>query len=315
MVQENCIEKPKIIIVCGPTGSGKTGLAVNISLKFGGEVVSADSVSIYKGLDIGSAKPTEVEKKGVPHYMIDVVEPNAEFSVSEYENAALPIVYNIISSGKIPVICGGTGFYINSILYEMSYGKTAGDRSVREKYETLAKERGNAYVYDILKRTDPETAEVLHPNDLTRVVRALEIYELSGIKKSAIKDDRIPRFDAYIIMTDIKRDVLYRRIDSRVDKMIAEGLENEVVGLLKQGITTKNQCMQGIGYKEVAESVEKGEPLPIELIKMRSRRYAKRQITFFKRYDGAKRVDPTNGDSVREVFDDIEKFINKRTEN
>lgn len=191
MVQENRLnpeKKRKIIVVCGPTASGKTALAVEIALKFGGEIVSADSVSVYKGLDIGSAKPSEEEKKGVPHYLIDVASPKDSFSVGDYEELAVPTVEDILDRGKIPIICGGTGFYVNSILYRMSYGLSKGDAAIRQKYEQAADEKGREYVYSVLKEKDPETAGKLHPNDLVRVIRALEIFDATGVKKSDIKD-------------------------------------------------------------------------------------------------------------------------------
>ena len=218
MVQENSLRK--ILIVCGATGSGKSSLAVDLALKYGGEVVSADSVAIYKKLDVGSAKPTKEEMKGVPHHMIDVVSPFDEFSVSDYEEMALPIIEDILSRGKLPIICGGTGFYINSILYKMSYGKVKGDLAVREKYQRLAEEKGVDAVFDVLIEKDPETAKILHPNDLVRVIRALEIFEGSGVKKSEIVDEKIPRFDFLTVLTDLDREVLYDRINKRVDLMV-----------------------------------------------------------------------------------------------
>lgn len=308
MVQENSLRK--ILIVCGATGSGKSSLAVDLALKYGGEVVSADSVAIYKKLDVGSAKPTKEEMKGVPHHMIDVVSPFDEFSVSDYEEMALPIIDDILNRGKLPIICGGTGFYINSILYKMSYGKVKGDLAVREKYQRLAEEKGVDAVFDVLIEKDPETAKILHPNDLVRVIRALEIFEGSGVKKSEIVDEKIPRFDFLTVLTDLDREVLYDRINKRVDLMVENGIEEEVRSLLNDGVTLENQCMQGIGYKEVAESILSKEPFPSELVKMRSRRYAKRQITFFKKSENVALFNLYENNAIVKLFKIIDNFLN-----
>ena len=308
MVQENSLNK--IIVVCGPTGSGKSKLAVELALKYNGEVISADSVAIYKHLNVGSAKPTIEEMKGVKHHLIDVVSPFDEFSVSDYEKYALNAIEDIISRGKLPIICGGTGFYVNSVLYKMSYGKAKGDLNVRAKYQALANEQGNQAVFEILKEKDPETAKILHVNDLVRVIRALEIVESSGIKKSDIIDEKIPRFDFIAITTDMPRDVLYDRINKRVDLMIENGIEEEVKGLLNLGVTLENQCMQGIGYKEVVESIANGLAFPTELVKMNSRRYAKRQITFFKRFENLVKYNPLIDCDFEKLCKIIDNFLN-----
>ncbi len=308
MVQKNSLNK--ILVVCGPTGSGKSALSVELALKYGGEVVSADSVAIYKGLDVGSAKPDSKEMKGVIHHMIDVVTPFDEFSVSDYENMALKAVEDILSRGKLPIICGGTGFYINSILYKMSYGKTKGDEKIRQKYQEMAQNLGNGAVFEVLKNKDPETAQILHENDLVRVIRALEIVESTGVKKSDIKDEKTPRYDFISIMTDMPRETLYDRINKRVDIMVEKGIESEVKGLIDKGVTIQNQCMQGIGYKEVYESITRGEPFPYELVKMNSRRYAKRQITFFKRNENLYKYNPLLDGEFEKLCKIIDNFLN-----
>lgn len=313
MVQKNRLnseKKKKIIVVCGPTASGKTSLAVEIALKFGGEIVSADSVSVYKGLDIGSAKPSEEEKKGVPHYLIDVASPKDKFSVGDYEELAVPAVEDILTRGKLPIICGGTGFYVNSILYRMSYGLSKGNIVIRQKYEQEADEKGREFVYSVLKEKDPETASKLHPNDLVRVIRALEIFDATGVKKSDIKDEMIPRYDFIALMPTMPREILYERINLRVDDMMSRGLTSEVKSLLESGVTLDDQCMQGIGYKETAEAILRGAEIPIELIKMNTRRYAKRQITFFKRFQNLYPIDFTENDRIEKTFKIIDNFLN-----
>ncbi len=299
----------KIIVVCGSTASGKTALAVDLAKRYDGEVVSADSVAIYKGLDVGSAKPTKEEMQGVKHYMIDVVSPFDEFSVSDYESAALPIVNDILSRGKLPIICGGTGFYINSVLYKMSYGNSKGNAEIRNKYEKIVAEKGNEVAYEILKRVDPATAEKLHPNDKMRVIRALEIFESSGVRKSDIKDEMTPRFDFIAIMPTYDREILYNRINLRVDRMFENGLEEEVRGLLKSGLTLENQSMQGIGYKETAEAILNGSEMPLDTIKLNTRHYAKRQITFFKRFHNIFTVDNLGDGSFEKVCKIADNFL------
>lgn len=274
----------EVLVICGATATGKTALAAECAKLLGSAVISADSQLVYKGLDIGTAKPTKEEMLGVPHYMIDVAGPKDEYSVSDYRNAALPILNELISQGKVPVICGGTGFYINSLLFDYSYGGVPANEEVRSKYENLAAERGKEYVYDILKEKDGASAAKLHPNDLKRVIRALEIAE-SGIKKSDIDDGSSPRFSYLAVAADFQREQLYARINERVDKMFEAGLVDEVKGLLARGTDENCRCMQAIGYKEVLEGLKNGysQSTMRDIIKQNTRRYAKRQITFFKK--------------------------------
>lgn len=274
----------EVLVICGATATGKTALAAECAKLLGSAVISADSQLVYKGLDIGTAKPAKEEMLGVPHYMIDVAGPKDEYSVSDYRDTALPIAEDLVSQGKVPVICGGTGFYINSLLFDYSYGGVPANEEVRKKYENLAAERGKEYVYDILKEKDGASAAKLHPNDLKRVIRALEIAE-SGVKKSDIDDGSSPRFSYLAVAADFLREQLYARINERVDKMFEAGLVDEVQGLLARGIDENCRCMQAIGYKEVLEGVKNGysQSTMRDIIKQNTRRYAKRQITFFKK--------------------------------
>lgn len=293
----NIAKKGKILIICGPTASGKSELAVKCAEILRSEIISADALDVYKGLNIGTAKPTAAEMHRIKHHLLDVVDADKTFSVGDYKELARPIVNDLINSGKVPVICGGTGFYIDSVLYDLSYGKSAANLVVREKYMTMAEKQGKNAVFDVLKSVDPETAVKLHPNDLKRVVRALEIFE-SGTKKSDIVDERVPVYDYAAYCIDYDRENLYARIDERVDKMIENGLIQEVESLIKSGLTSDNQSMQGIGYKEIYSYFNGNYTLAeaISAIKLNTRHYAKRQITFFKRLKGLIWLKPDNAD-------------------
>ena len=293
MVQKNSIEN-KLIVICGPTASGKTKLAIDLARVLNGEVISADSMIIYKNFNIGTAKPTFEEMQGIKHHLIDVCDGNDEFSVTDYKNLALPIISDIFSKGKIPIICGGTGFYINSILFDLSYGNASSNPLIREKYNQMAKEYGNLAVYNKLLEVDPESAKKLHFNDLKRVIRALEIFEESGKLKSDFNDTLTPRFDYVAFSYDYPREMLYNRIDKRVDIMLENGLVDEVKKLLDDGVKPSSQSMQGIGYKEVVDYVygKTSYEEMVEILKRNSRRYAKRQITFFKKLKGLKYITP-----------------------
>ena len=210
----------KLIAICGPTASGKTSLAVACAKVFGGEVVSCDALLVYRGLNIGTAKPTKEEMGGIPHHIIDIVEPTQSFSVHDFECAALPIVEDILARGKVPVLCGGTGFYMNAILFRSGFGHAGGDAAIREKYERIAAERGREYLHSLLRECDPESAEKLHHNDVKRVIRALEIYELTGCKKSSQTDSFEPRYPYEAFAINWDRQTLYARIHERTQAML-----------------------------------------------------------------------------------------------
>lgn len=295
----------KLLVLCGATATGKTALAVECAKRLGGEVVSCDALLVYRGLNIGTAKPTEEEKGGIPHYMIDVVDPNENFSVSDFERLALPIVDDILARGKVPVLCGGTGFYVKSLLFSHGYGNAAANPALREKYERIAAEEGKAKLHEMLRAVDRESAEVLHENDVKRVMRALEIYELTGIKKSEQNDGETPRYEYGAFSFDYPRTELYERIDARVDEMLRKGLTEEVEGLLQSGVHENAQCMQGIGYKEVVQFLknEYSHSTMLDTIKQNTRRYAKRQLTFFKKLPNLHWLQPQSvQNAAREVL-------------
>lgn len=284
----------KVLVICGATASGKTSLAVECAKKLNTEVISADSQLIYKGLNVGTAKPTAEEMCGVKHHMIDIVEPTESFNVGNYRETALPIMKKLLSENKIPVICGGTGFYINSLLFDFSYGNIEGSEEVRRRYAELLDQNGKEALFERLKEVDPETAEKLHVNDVKRVIRALEIYELSGKRKSEQHDNMVSAFDYLAVAINFKREELYDRINKRVDKMFEVGLVEEVQGLLSRGIDEKYQCMQAIGYKEVLAGLKNGDLRSTmrDIIKQNTRHYAKRQIVFFKKLPNIVWLEP-----------------------
>lgn len=294
----------KLLVICGPTASGKSALAVECARLLGGEIVSCDAFQIYRGLNIGTAKPTEAERGGIPHHMIDVAAPTEDFSVSDFERMAVPVVEDILARGRTPILCGGTGFYLNAILYEHAFGGVPADRAVREKYERIAMEEGREALHARLKDVDPESAEKLHANDVKRVIRALEIYELTGRKKSDQNDGGDPRYPFEAFAFAFPREVLYRRIEERVDEMFRRGLIEEVQNILQSGVSEHAQCMQGIGYKEVVEGLKNGDlqSTMSDIIKKNTRNYAKRQETFFKKMKNLHRIEPCGIDeAAREV--------------
>ncbi len=300
----------KVLVICGATASGKTRLAVDCALKLNTEVISADSQLIYRGLNIGTAKPTAEEMRGVKHHMIDVVEPTEAFSVSDYAETALPVLENLLSSNKTPIICGGTGFYINALLFDLGYGNAAADENVRKKYADFLEKNGKDALFSKLKEVDPETAALLHPNDIKRVIRALEIFEVSGKKKSAQHDGYIPKYEYVAVAVNYPREVLYERINRRVDEMFKCGLVEEVESLLRRGINENFQCMQAIGYKEVVFGLRNGDlrSTMSNIIKQNTRHYAKRQITFFKKMPNIVWVDPKDAtaDKLLEILNEID---------
>ena len=281
------MNKPKILCVVGPTASGKTDYAVELALKCGGEVVSCDSMQIYKHMDIGTAKPTADEMKGVKHHMIDIIEPNESFSVARFSEMARECIDDILLRGKTPVLCGDTGLYFDSTINNINFIQMDTDEEYRKDLESAAKVFGNEYVYKILKRVDEESAESIHPNNLKRVIRALEIYKTTGKKKSELDKEQLsePLYEPEITGLMRDREVLYDRINKRVDIMMEKGLVDEVSDLIKIGIDTDATSMQAIGYKEIIEYLDGKTSLSdaVDKIKRESRRYAKRQLTWFKR--------------------------------
>ncbi|HJA96080.1 MAG TPA: tRNA (adenosine(37)-N6)-dimethylallyltransferase MiaA [Firmicutes bacterium] len=292
----------KLLVICGATASGKTSLAVKCAKRLNGEVISCDALLVYRGLNIGTAKPTREEMGGIPHHLIDVADPTDGFTVHDFERLALDAVADISARGKVPVLCGGTGFYLNAVLFQSGFGNAAADEGVRAKYNAIAAEKGKEYLHGLLQEVDAESAAVLHPNDVKRVVRALEIYELTGKKKSDQQDGRVPRFPYEAFAFDYPREVLYERIDRRAAQMFEEGLVEEVRGLLAS-VPENAQCMQAIGYKEVVEGLKNGDNQSTmrDIVQKNTRNYAKRQLTFFKKLPNLHWLTPSDA-AVEEVI-------------
>ncbi|NMA64931.1 MAG: tRNA (adenosine(37)-N6)-dimethylallyltransferase MiaA [Clostridiaceae bacterium] len=277
----------KVIVVAGPTASGKTDLAIELALLINGEIISADSMQIYRGMDIGTAKPTIVERKGIPHHMLDIVDPDEEYSVAQFQKDAKNCIKEILCKGKIPIVAGGTGLYINSLVYNITFSETIADWEYRKQLQEMAEEKGPDILHQLLQEVDPKSAERIHPNNIKRVIRALEVYKTTGkpISQHQLESrSKKPEYDYKIFGLEIERDILYKRIDKRAGKMMEMGLYEEVEGLLEK-YSPDLVSLQGIGYKEIISAI-KGEysiEEAVEKIKLNTRHLAKRQMTWFKK--------------------------------
>ena len=282
------MQKKPMIILTGPTAVGKSALSVELAKQINGAIISADSMQVYRHMDIGSAKITPGEMQGITHYMIDELEPDEEFHVVRFVTMAKEYLNKIYADGKIPIIAVGTGFYIQALLYDIDFTKQQCDETYREKLEALAKERGAEYLHGMLREVDPASAEAIHANNIKRVIRALEFYHLSGKKISehneTERQKQSPYNFAYFVLTD-ERAKLYDRIDRRVDAMVEAGLVDEVKKLKAMGCSRKMVSMQGLGYKEILAYLDGEYTLEeaIYIIKRETRHFAKRQLTWFKR--------------------------------
>ena len=291
--------KPKVIVIVGPTASGKTSLSIELAKKINGEIVSSDSMQIYKDMNIGSAKPTKEEMQGIKHYLIDEVLPTERFSVAEYKKRAEQAIEEIVKKGKVPIVVGGTGLYANSLIYQVEYNETKLDEKYREQLMEIAKtQEGLNNLYNKAKEIDKEATEKISPNDKKRIIRILEIYNETGKTKTELEKEsrkKEVKYDYKIFWINIEREILYERINKRVDIMINQGLIEEVKNLIKK-YPNFPTAMQAIGYKEIVEYLDNKitKEQAIEKIKQESRRYAKRQITWFKRIENKKELQGLN---------------------
>lgn len=281
-------KQKKLIVLTGPTAVGKTALSIRLAKEIGGEIISADSMQVYRHMDIGSAKITETEMQGVPHYLVDILEPMEEFNVFLFQKLAKEAMERIYQNGHIPIIVGGTGFYIQSVLYDIDFTDNETDRTYRTELEALAKEKGAEYLHELLKKADPEAAEQIHANNVKRVIRALEYHRLTGEKISehnrTEREKESPYDFCYFVLND-ERSRLYERIERRVDQMLADGLVEEVKALKEMGCGMEQISMQGLGYKEILGYLDGAFDLEqaVYLIKRDTRHFAKRQLTWFRR--------------------------------
>ncbi len=310
--------RPKILVITGPTASGKTALAVELAKRHNGEVISADSMQIYRRMDIGTAKPTAQEMGGVPHHMIDVADPEEDFSVARYVDLAGRCVEDVLSRGKLPILAGGTGLYIDSLLSGRTFAAFDEASPLRSELEGRYAREGGPALLQELARIDPDAAARLHPNDGKRIVRALEVWLTTGKTITRHNEETKalpPRYDALTLTLDfVRREDLWDRVDRRVDKMMEAGLEGEVRALLDSGVPERCTAMQAIGYKEMVPVVS-GDMAAEDAaaqIKLRSRQYAKRQRTWFRRNQGAKWLlwgpVPNFADALQRSTDYMEEF-------
>ena len=278
----------KILVLAGPTAVGKTALSIELAKKLNGEIISTDSMQIYKYMDIGSAKITTEEMDGIKHHMIDVTTPDKPFSVVDFKNMAQPIIDDLLSKDKLPILTGGTGLYINALTCNMNFTDATNDEAYRLELEELAKEHGDIYIHNMLKDIDPVSYESIHPNNRKRVIRALEVYKVTNKPFSSFnagEDFYKSKYDVHYYVLNMDREKLYQRINKRVDIMFEKGLLNECIKLKENGYNSLMQAMQGIGYKEVLMYLENSISLEeaTEMIKQGSRNYAKRQLTWFRK--------------------------------
>ena len=282
------MEKKKLVVLTGPTAVGKTKLSIELAKKIGGEIISADSCQVYKHMDIGSAKIRPEEMENIPHFLVDELEPSEEFNVVVFQQKAKQYMQEIYERGHIPILVGGTGFYIQAVLYDINFSEDDDNHQIREELETLAAEKGAAYMHEELRKIDPASADAIHANNVKRVIRALEYYKLTGQKISEHNEEQrnneSPYDFSYFVLND-HRELLYERIDKRVDEMITEGLLEEVTKLKEMGYDRSYVSMQGLGYKEIFSYLDGEISLEeaVYIIKRDTRHFAKRQITWFKR--------------------------------
>lgn len=311
MTGDLTINKTPLVIIAGPTASGKSAAAVELALRMNGEVISADSMQIYRGMDIGTAKVTKEEMRGVRHYLIDCADPDENYNVVLFQQKAREAVQEAVSAQKLPILCGGTGFYIQALLYDIDFTEMEENTFLRSRYEALAAEKGPEALHRILKEKDPASAAAIHPNNVKRVIRALEFAQESGGSIAAhnlAQRERGSAYNSVFFVLTMDRQKLYERIDRRVDLMMEQGLLDEVTRLRDIGIARDSTAMQGIGYKQIYSYLEGDWSLEeaVRLIKRDTRHFAKRQLTWFRREKDVIWVDIDQFDTKEALYDHLQ---------
>ncbi len=307
------MEKTFIVVVCGPTASGKTGLAVELAKRLGGEVISADSMQLYTGLDIASAKPTKEEMQGIPHHMMDFLPPTTSFSVADYVEMARKKIAEVAARGKLPIIAGGTGLYINSLVDNIEFDDTSSDMAYRDELRAIEKEKGAGFLLEMLREVDPESAEKLHANNQSRIIRALEVYHISGKKMSDVQAESrrnpSPYEPCMIALNYTDRQDLYDRINKRVDIMLEQGLLEEAREFFTH--SDYDTAAQAIGYKELKPYFDGKATLEecVEHLKQATRHYAKRQLTWFRKDKRINWINVDKSTSSEEIIEIAENFV------
>ena len=308
--------KNTVIAVAGPTAVGKTKFAIEVARRFDGEVVSCDSMQLYKFMNIGSAKPDAEELAQVKHHLVDIIDPRVPFSVAEYQQLAKAAIADVMSRGKVPVISGGTGLYLNSLIYDMDFSSNPGDLTYRKELEKIAEEEGTEAVHRMLQNEDPDAAALIHPNNTKRIIRALErlhdgegnVRPFSGILKET--DD----YEMILVGITRERQELYDRINARVDILINNGLVDEVKELMAMGLTSDDISMKGIGYKEIIAFLNNEYDLAtaVDTVKKNTRHYAKKQLTWYRRYDKINWLNISEFNSDEEAIEELISWLEKR---
>jgi len=308
-----------LVVIVGPTAVGKTEIAIEVAIKIGAEIISADSMQIYRYMDIGTAKPTLEERKGIIHHMIDIVDPDEEFSAADFQSRAIEYIEDIHRRNKIPILTGGTGFYINSVCYNYAFSEAEKDDYLREQLQKQAKQYGNLYLYEKLKKLDPIAAEKIHPNNLRRIIRAIEVYVKTGKPFSYFEEktkNQKSQYDLLMFGLTMPRDDLYQRINQRVINMINAGFVDEVHRLLKMGYSPELNSMKGLGYRQIIDYLYGKTTLDeaIYLIARDTRHYAKRQYTWFLRDKNIDWLDVSN-EGKEKIIANIVKVIEGNLKN
>lgn len=306
-------ERQRLVAIVGPTAVGKTDVSLVLARRFGGEIVSGDSMQVYRGMDIGTAKVDPAIRAEIPHHLIDILDPDEPFSVAQFQALAVPLIADINRRGRLPILVGGTGLYVRAVVQGYRFASAPADPALREKWRRFAETHGNEALHAKLREIDPETAARLHPNDVRRIIRALEIYEQTGRTMAEFQRDkeRPSPYDLLLIGLTMDRRVLYARINERVDRMIAAGLVDEVRRLVARGFDERATAMQGLGYKELLPYLRGEISLDeaVEAIKRRTRQFAKRQLTWFRHMPGIVWFDMTDPAARAEQIEQICRLV------